>query len=65
MKIKPIHSVIIFALLAMSAMFFSVSNYRKAQYAIVKDMNQALAQTLRERQDRGIEIISDRNTDLL
>ncbi len=54
MKIKPIHSVIIFALLAMSAMFFSVSNYRKAQYAIVKDMNQALAQTLRERQDQWI-----------
>ncbi len=54
MKLTPLHSAVIFALLAMSAMFFSVSNYRKAQYAIIKDMNQALAQTLRERQDQWI-----------
>ncbi len=54
MKLKPCHSVIIFALLALSALFSGVSNYRKAQYAIIKDMNHALLQTLRERQDQWI-----------
>ena len=36
------------AILVMSAAFSSVSNYRKAQYAIVQDMNKALALTLQE-----------------
>lgn len=54
MKLKAYHSIIIFALLVMSAMFSSVSNYRKAQYAIIQDMNHALAQTLQERQDQWI-----------
>lgn len=54
MKLKPYHSILIFAILLMSAMFSSVSNYRKAQYAIIKDMDQALSQTLQERQDQWI-----------
>ena len=54
MNLKAYHSIIIFAALIMSAIFSSVSNYRKAQYAIVKDMNQALAQTIEERQDLWI-----------
>lgn len=54
MKLKAYHSFIIFAVLVMSAIFSSVSSYRKAQYAIVKDMNQALAQTIEERQDQWI-----------
>lgn len=54
MKLKAYHSFIIFAMLVMSAIFSSVSSYRKAQYAIVKDMNQALAQTIEERQDQWI-----------
>ena len=48
MKLKAYHSILIFAILVMSAVFSSVSNYRKAQYAIVQDMNKALAQTLQE-----------------
>ena len=51
---KSYHSFIIFAVLVMSAIFSSMSSYRKAQYAIVKDMNQALAQTIEERQDQWI-----------
>lgn len=54
MKLKAYHSGIIFAVLVMSAIFSSVSSYRRAQYAIVKDMNQALAQTIEERQDQWI-----------
>lgn len=54
MKLKAYHSIIIFAVLVLSAIFSSVSSYRKAQYAIVKDMNQALAQTIEERQDQWI-----------
>ena len=54
MKLKAYHSFIIFAVLVLSAIFSSVSSYRKAQYAIVKDMNQALAQTIEERQDQWI-----------
>ena len=54
MKLKAYHSFIIFAELVMSSIFSSVSSYRKAQYAIVKDMNQALAQTIEERQDQWI-----------
>ena len=54
MKLKSYHSFLIFAVLVMSAIFSSVSSYRKAQYAIVKDMNQALAQTIEERQDQWI-----------
>ncbi len=45
MKLKAYHSILIFAILVMSAAFSSVSNYRKAQYAIVQDMNKALALT--------------------
>lgn len=48
MKLKAYHSILIFAILVMSAAFSSVSNYRKAQYAIVQDMNKALALTLQE-----------------
>ena len=48
MKLKAYHSILIFAILVMFAVFSSVSNYRKAQYAIVQDMNKALAQTLQE-----------------
>ncbi len=54
MRLKAYHSIIIFAILAMSAIFSSVSNYRKAQYAIVKDMDRALALTIQERQDQWI-----------
>lgn len=54
MKLKPYHSILIFAILVMSAMFSSVSNYRKAQYAIIHDMDQALSQTIQERQDQWI-----------
>ena len=54
MKLKPYHSILIFAILMTAAMFSSVSNYRKAQYAIIKDMDQALSQTLQERQDQWI-----------
>lgn len=54
MKFKPYHSILIFAILMMTAMFSSVSNYRKAQYAIIKDMDQALSQTIQERQDQWI-----------
>lgn len=54
MKLKAYHSFIIFAVLVMSSIFSSVSSYCKAQYAIVKDMNQALAQTIEERQDQWI-----------
>ena len=54
MKLKAYHSIIIFAVLVMSAAFSSVSNYRHAQYAIIQDMDQALLQTLLERQDRWI-----------
>ena len=48
MKLKAYHSILIFAILVMCAAFSSVSNYRKAQYAIVQDMNKALALTLQE-----------------
>lgn len=48
MKLKAYHSILIFAILVMSAVFSSVNNYRKAQYAIVQDMNKALALTLQE-----------------
>lgn len=48
MKLKGYHSIIIFALIVMSAVFSSVSSYRRAQYAIAKDMNKALALTLKE-----------------
>ena len=54
MKLKAYHSIIIFAVLTMSAIFSSVSNYRKAQYAIVKDMDRALALTIQKRQDQWI-----------
>ena len=33
MKLKAYHSILIFAILVMSAAFSSVSNYRKAQSA--------------------------------
>ena len=39
---KAYHSILIFAIIVMSAAFSSVSNYRKAQYAIVQDMNKML-----------------------
>ncbi len=54
MKLKAYHSFVLFSILMMSAVFSSVSNYRHAQYAIIKDMDQALSQTLRERQDHWI-----------
>ncbi len=54
MKLKAYHSIIIFAVLVMSAIFSSVNSYRQAQYAIVKDMDKALAQTLQERKDQWI-----------
>lgn len=54
MKLKAYHSFVIFAMLVISAVFSSVSNYHHAQYAIIKDMDQALSQTLRERQDHWI-----------
>lgn len=54
MKLRPYHTLLIFAILVMSAIFSSVSNYRKAQYAIIKDMDNALALTLQERQDQWI-----------
>ena len=54
MKLSPYHTLLVFAILMMSAIFSSVSNYRKAQYAIIKDMDQALALTLQERQYQWI-----------
>ena len=57
MKLKAYHSILIFAILVMSAAFSSVSNYRKAQYAIVQDMNKALALTLQETLLSRLEII--------
>lgn len=48
MKLKGYHSIIIFAIIVMSAVFSSVSSYRRAQYAIAKDMDKALALTLKE-----------------
>ena len=54
MKLKAYHSILIFAILVMSAAFSSVSNYRKAQYAIVQDMNKALALTLQENKYKWI-----------
>ena len=54
MKLRPYHTIIIFAILVAAAAFSSVSNYRKAQYAIVKDMDQALALTLQENQHQWI-----------
>ena len=55
MKLKAYHSILIFAILVISAAFSSVSNYRKAQYAIVQDMNKALALTLQENKYQWIK----------
>ena len=54
MKLRPYHTIIIFAILVAAAAFSSVSSYRRAQYAIVKDMDQALALTLQENQHQWI-----------
>lgn len=62
MKLKAYHSILIFAILVMSAAFSSVSNYRKAQYAIVQDMNKALALTLQEININGLRLIPSRAT---
>ena len=48
MKLKAYHSIIVFALLVASAIFSSVSSYRRAQYAIIQDMNRALSLTLQQ-----------------
>lgn len=50
MKLKAYHSIIVFAVLVASAIFSSVSNYRRAQYAIIQDMNRALSLTLQQNQ---------------
>ena len=54
MKLKAYHTIIIFAILVVAAAFSSVSNYRRAQYAIIKDMDNALALTLQENQHQWI-----------
>ncbi len=54
MKLRPYHTIIIFAILVAAAAFSSVSNYRRAQYAIIKDMDNALALTLQENQHQWI-----------
>ena len=48
MKLKAYHSIPHLCHPWMSAAFSSVSNYRKAQYAIVQDMNKALALDFQE-----------------
>lgn len=54
---KAYHSLIIFAVLVLSAAFTSISSYRKAQYAIVKDMNHAA--TLALQAEEGMFISPD------
>mgnify|MGYP002515383368 CR=1 FL=1 len=51
MKMKPCHSVLVFAALVVSAIASSVSSFNRMQNDIVSDMDQALAITLHERQD--------------
>lgn len=54
MKLRPYHTIIIFAILVTAAAFSSVSSYRRAQYAIIQDMDNALALTLQENQHQWI-----------
>lgn len=51
---KAYHSLIIFAILVCSAVLTSVSNYQKAQYAIVKDMSHAATLALQAEQSQWI-----------
>lgn len=51
LKMKPFHSVLVFAVLVVSAIATSVHSYNCMQSDIVSDMDQALVLTLHERQD--------------
>lgn len=54
MKMKPYHSILIFAAFIISAIVTSVGSYHRTQRDIVCDMDQALYITLQERQDQWI-----------
>ncbi len=48
---KPYHTIIVFLVLIGSALACSVYEYRRAEDNIVRDMNQALAQTLKDKRE--------------
>lgn len=50
-KMKPYHSIIVFAAFVVSAIATSIHSYNRMQSDIVSDMDQALVLTLHERQD--------------
>lgn len=54
MKMKPYHSVIVLAVLVVSAVAASVSSYHRMQKDIECDLDRALVITLHERQDKWL-----------
>ena len=54
MKLKPYHSIIIFAILVMSAIFASVDSYHRTRNDIINDMDRALVLTIQENQHQWI-----------
>lgn len=54
MKMKPYHAVLVFLVLVGCAFLSGAHSYRCARDCIVRDMNQALAQTLKEKQEAWI-----------
>lgn len=54
MKLRPYHSVIIFAVLMLSAIFSSMDSYHRTQTDIINDMDQALVLTIQENQHQWI-----------
>ncbi len=54
MKLRPYHSIIIFAILLLSAIYASVDSYHRTQTDIINDMDQALVLTIQENQHQWI-----------
>lgn len=54
MKLRPYHSIIIFAVLMLSAIYASVDSYHRTQSDIINDMDQALVLTIQENQHQWI-----------
>ena len=50
-KMKPFHSVIIFMIFVVCAALSSMHNYKVTKDSIIQDMNQALSQTISEKEN--------------
>lgn len=54
MKLKPIHTIAVLVVLMLCSAWASYRSYDHTRKAIISDMNQALAQTLAEKQEGWI-----------